>query len=233
LIVPAYNEAQELPGLLESVLVARERYRLGPLAVEVVVGNNGSSDRTGEIAESYGCVVTSIERRSIAAARNGAAREAKGEILAFVDADSRLHPDTFDAIDQTLNPGVVVGATGIRMSRVSLGIRVTMFVVAIVTRIGGIGPGVVFCRRSDWKSVGGFDEGRRYAEDVWFQRALKRLGATRGQRFAWAKGVPAVTSARKYDEFGDWHAFGLVWKWMLGAVAFEKFVQRYWYDSRR
>ena len=233
LVVPAFNEELELPGLLESIAVAKQNYHRGPAAVQVVVADNASTDRTAELAGTNGCTVVPVTRRSIACARNGGARAAEAPVLAFVDADSRINPATFNAIEETLSPTVVVGATGIRMSRSSLGIAITMFVVNAVTRIGRAGPGVIFCRHNDWEEVGGFDESRRYAEDVKFQFDLKRLGRDRGQGFAWAEDVPAITSARKFDRFGDWHAFGLVWKWALGPAAFERFVQRYWYDPER
>ncbi len=233
LVVPAFNEERELPGLLESLAVARRHYRHGPEAVEVVVADNASTDRTAELALAQGCTVIRVNHRSIASARNGGAREASAPVLAFVDADSRLHPRTFDAIEDTLSPKIIVGTTGIKMSRSSPGIRLTMLVVAVVTRIGGGGTGVIFCRRSDWEAVGGFDESRRYAEDVKFQLDLNRLGRSRGQTFARAKGVTTITSARKFDRFGDWHTFGLVRNWLLGPAAFDRFVQRYWYDPKR
>ncbi len=231
--MPALNEEGYLPDLLESASTAAESFRHGSDAVEVVVADNGSADRTAEIAREHGCVVVTVATRAIAAVRNGGATASKGEILAFVDADSRLHPEVFNAIETTLSPRVIVGVTGIRMSRSSLGIGLTMLVVGAVTRLLRAGPGVIFCRRKDWLEVGGFDESRLYAEDVKFQSALKRLGRSRGQGFAWAKGVPTVSSARKYDEHGDWHAFGLLWNWVRGPAAFRQFVRRYWYDPKR
>ncbi len=92
---------------------------------------------------------------------------------------------------------------------------------------------MVFCRRKDWAEIGGFDESRLYAEDVKFQSDLKRLGRQRGQKFAWAKNVRTVSSARKFDKHGDWHAFGLLWHWVRGPAAFRSFVKDYWYDPDR
>ena len=56
---------------------------------------------------------------------------ARGAILSFVDADMRIHPETFNAIDEAMNTGRYVGgATGVRVERMSLGIAAT--VVAIL-----------------------------------------------------------------------------------------------------
>jgi len=233
LVIPAFNEELELPGLLVSVAEARRRYFGGPESIEVIVADNASTDRTANIADTYGCRVVSVGRRSIASARNGGAELSVAPILAFVDADSRIDPQTFNVLVRTLTPKVIVGATGIKFSRSSVGIKLTQLVTNLVTRMIRAGSGVIFCRRADWEAVGGFDESLRYAEDVKFQFDLKRLGRLKGQIFAWADDVPTTTSARKFDRFGDWHAFGLLWNWLRGPKTFERFVERYWYDTDR
>src|SRR3990172_8688915 len=87
LIIPAYNEAALLPRLLATVAQARACYRGGGDAVEVIVADNGSTDATAAIALGAGCTVVPVSKRVIAAARNGGAAAAVGEILSFVDAD--------------------------------------------------------------------------------------------------------------------------------------------------
>jgi glycosyltransferase involved in cell wall biosynthesis len=233
LVIPAYNEEVELPALLETVEAARQRYRLGRDAVEVIVADNLSTDSTADIARRGGARVVTVTKRSIAAARNAGAAAARGDIVAFVDADSRLHPDTFDVIERTLDERAVAGATGVRMSRNSLGIAASMLVAAAIARIGGIDTGVVFCRRADWAAVGGYGEERLFAEDVQFLFDLKRLGRTRGQRFRRARGAQTITSARKFDHHGDWHWFstlarGAFW-WLLDKEAWRRFILDYWY----
>ena len=126
LVIPAYNEAALLPQLLDSVDAAKQRYRGGPDAIEVIVGDNDSRDATAGIATARGCKVAHVAKRAIAAARNGGARIASGEIVCFIDADSRIHVETFNAIDDALASGrVIVGATGVHPDRWSLG-RMTM-----------------------------------------------------------------------------------------------------------
>ena len=95
LVIPAYNEAVLLPALLDSVDAARERYRGGRDSIEVIVADNASSDATAAIATARGCRVAPVEKRLIAAARNGGAAVAQGEIICFIDADSRIHAETF------------------------------------------------------------------------------------------------------------------------------------------
>lgn len=234
LIVPAYNEAGYLPALLVSVEIASSRCSRGP--VDVVVADNASTDATGRIAADAGCRVVRVAKRSIAAARNGGAREARAERIAFVDADSILHPDTFDAIHAALDrPDVCIGATGVTMSRMSTGIRISTLAIETVNHLRAIDTGVVFLRRADFDAVGGYDERRRFGEDLGFMLAVKRLGRKRGQRFVRLPGVRAITSSRKFDRFGDWHyASALVRSgaWFADRESLDRFVQRYWYDDR-
>ena len=237
LIVPAYNEADYLPALLASVDIARHRYSHGADAVEVIVADNASTDGTAEIARRSGCRVVHVTRRSIAAARNGGAREARADRIAFVDADSVIHPDTFDAIDRALSrDDIAIGATGVRMSRSSPGIRVSTLMIDTVNHLRAIDTGVVFCRRADWAAVGGYDERRRFGEDLGFMLAMKRLGRERGQRVGRLRDVRAITSSRKFDRHGDWHYFrallhGVVW--LFDRRGLDRFVQSYWYDDRK
>lgn len=238
LIIPAYNEEQFLPRLLDSVAIARANYSRGPDAVEVIVADNDSTDRTAGIAASYGARVVKVSKRRIAAARNGGAGAATGEIFCFIDADSAIHPRTFDAIEEELNKGRAVGgATGVELERRSMGLLVTYVMVLPLIWLTGMDSGVVFCRREDFEAIGGYDESRLYAEDVLLLLALRRLGRARGQRLGHARGVRALGSTRKFDQFGDWHYFGMLghavkslitWNWNDKQLA-----ERYWYNSGR
>jgi glycosyltransferase involved in cell wall biosynthesis len=237
-IVPAYNEEQLLPRLLASINVARQNYRGGPAAIEVIVADNNSTDGTSAVAASYGAKVVNVSRRRIAAARNGGAATAKGAILCFIDADSAVHPDTFSAIEKTIATGkYVAGSTGLDMEKKSAGILITAWLMLPLIWITGLDAGVIFCRREDFLAVGGYDENRLYAEDVMFLLALRKLGRQRGQRLARVPGVKSLGSTRKFDQFGDWHYFGMlrqaVKSFLTGNWNDEKFAQRYWYNSGR
>jgi hypothetical protein len=80
-------------------------------------------------------------------------------------------------------------------------------------------------------------EDRLVAEDIQFQTAMKTLGRTRGQRFARARGARTLSSARKFDRYGDWHYVTnavRAFRWLLtGRGSFSEFIQRYWYDERQ
>lgn len=235
--IPAYNEAKLLPRLLDSVAVAAKRYRGGAGAVEVVVGNNRSTDATAELARAQGAVVVDVEKRAIAAARNGAARAARGSILCFIDADSILHPETFNEIEDVMRAGrCAIGASGVKMERMSAGIFVTLMFMIPLTRLAGVDTGVVFCRREDFEAVGGYREDMLVAEDVDFMMRMKRLGRKRGAKFMRLPKARAITSTRKFDRHGDWHYVPLMFKVPFGYLFARNAVRRtvwdYWYDDR-
>jgi glycosyltransferase involved in cell wall biosynthesis len=238
IIIPAYNEEKFLPRLLDSIEVARANYSGGADQVEVIVADNSSTDRTAEVAAAHGARVVQVSKRRIAAARNGGARAGRGEILCFIDADSAVHPETFNAVDRAMASGRHIwGATGVQLERRSFALMVTYCLMMPMVILTGIDTGMAFCRREDFETVGGYDESRLYAEDVILPLALRRLGRTRGQKITRLPQVKALGCTRKFDQFGDWHYF-----WMLGH-AFkslltwnwhdEKLARRYWYDSGR
>jgi|tagenome__1003787_1003787.scaffolds.fasta_scaffold20982467_5 glycosyltransferase involved in cell wall biosynthesis len=89
-IIPAYNAERYLAETLGSV--AAQTYD----DWEVVVGDDGSTDATLEIAESFGVRVKVVRAESNAGpatARNRAVAHSSGELLALLDADDLWEPD--------------------------------------------------------------------------------------------------------------------------------------------
>jgi len=87
-IIPTFNSARWLRDTIESVLAQTHR----PL--EVIIGDNGSTDGTREIAASYGSRLTLVHahERGPGAARNAGLDAARGEYVQFVDSDDLLEP---------------------------------------------------------------------------------------------------------------------------------------------
>jgi glycosyltransferase involved in cell wall biosynthesis len=238
LIIPAYNEEAYLPSLLNSVAEARARYAGGPDEIEVVVVDNASADATADLARSGGCRVVREDRRIIAAVRNTGARNARGQVLVFVDADNVMHPDTFNAIDRSLSTGkVIAGASGVKMQRMSLGIAVTYALMVPMVWLTRMDTGVVFCRRKDFEAVGGYNEDRLFAEDVQLLWDLVQLGRKRGQKLARITSAKAIFSTRKFDKYGDWHyvslSLRLLYGWLFSQSSLNAVARRYWYGHQR
>ena len=237
LVIPAYNEAALLPRLLDTVDLARQRFAGGAETIEVIVADNGSTDGTAAIAANRGCRVVSVTKRMIGAARNGGAALATAPIVCFVDADMQIHAETFNAVETALaDPRIVGGASRVTMERWSLGIAYAYASLVPLAWATGFDTGVVFCRRADFQSIGGYDEDRHFAEDVDFLVKLRRLGRARGARLTRLRGVRAIASVRKFDRYGDWHYFWMMPRLVLGTFSAgasnHPMARRYWYDDR-
>ena len=108
-MIPVHNGERYLAEALESVLVQSHR------AIEVVVIDDGSTDRSLEIARQFGPRVRchAQERAGPAAARNHGVSVARGSYLTFLDADDLWEPDKLDrqleAIGRDRGPDLVFG----------------------------------------------------------------------------------------------------------------------------
>ena len=96
-IVPVRNGQDYLENCIRSI--EAQTYE----KIEVIIVDNGSTDRTGEVcaglAAAYGNVrVLAREDAGVSAARNAGIDAASGELLAFVDADDRLCPDMLQVL---------------------------------------------------------------------------------------------------------------------------------------
>jgi len=202
ILIPARNEEKYLPGCLDAVARAGERF---VDQVEVIVAANRCTDRTEEIAVSHGARVVHTEARNLAKIRNTAAQSATGDIIVTIDADSRMSPNMLFDIDRLLRSGRYIGG-GVMMwpERWSLGIVATgimLLPLAIKHRVSG---GLFWCFREDFEAIGGFDEKWVSVEDLDFAKRLKAYGKTKGKRFGTIWRAHIITSCRKFDTFGDW-----------------------------
>lgn len=89
-MIPCLNEKQTLPFVLEKINKTRSD-QLSEYSTEVVVSDNGSTDGSMDIAESYGARVVNCKERGYGAALKYGISQANHEIIVFADAD-----DTYD-----------------------------------------------------------------------------------------------------------------------------------------
>jgi glycosyltransferase involved in cell wall biosynthesis len=100
-VVPVYNVEEFLPACLDSLLGQHHRN------LDVVIVDDGSPDRSGEIADRYAARdrrvrVVHTENRGLGAARNEGLRHVRGDLLAFLDSDDVLPPDAFTVMRDSL-----------------------------------------------------------------------------------------------------------------------------------
>jgi glycosyltransferase involved in cell wall biosynthesis len=232
IVIPARNEERWIGGCLESIRVAAQPY---PGQVEIIVVVNRCSDRTEEIARTFGSLIVREDARNLAIIRNAGARSATGKILITVDADSTITPNTLVAIERSLASGTTVGGgTFIRPERLSAGIVVTLIMLALVLLIDPISGGLFWCYRDDFNAIGGFNTTLVSAEDVDFARRLKAYGKRVHRPFSTLRGGHIITSCRKLDQFGDWYILkNLRFTWRLLRGTDQRAANEFYYDVER
>ncbi len=170
--VPAYNAYRTMRDALTSVLAQL------PASSEVVVVDDGSVDGTAAIAESFGAPVRVIRAAhlGIAGTVNRAVAEARGSLLAFIDADDVWLPGKLDAQIAALDADPRIdGVLGHLRQRVSpdLPPEVAARFAAMTGVVPGLHRGVLLIRRQAWDHVGGMESDLPVGEFVsWYLRAI-------------------------------------------------------------
>ena len=179
-VIPAYNAERFLSEAIESVLA--QTYS----PVELVVVDDGSMDRTAEVAAAYGeAKVITQENRGPSAARNRGAAIARGAFLAFHDSDDAMTPDKLAVqVGQMLdNPsiGCVLAEQELLVepgAELPFGVEGTKVPTVMPPRPPELAdepmvhPMTMVVRRETFEQIGGFDESMRAAEDFdWMLRA--------------------------------------------------------------
>ena len=168
-IIPALNEEEMIGKCLESL--AGSCYPLD--AFEVILVDNGSTDRTLEIARSFSTRLrlTILQRPgvNISALRNLGANAARGELLAFLDADCSIPRDWLENAASNLasdSAGVIGG--NITIPEDSGWVARTWFQVAYPPKDGEVAyvpSGNMLMKSSTFMRIGGFNETIKTSED--------------------------------------------------------------------
>jgi glycosyltransferase involved in cell wall biosynthesis len=162
--------------------------RTDPTDSEIIVVDGGSQDQTARIVRGFGEPVYLIAQnpngpRGRAAAYNQAARNARGQVLVFLHADTRLPKDGLAMIEAVLSDPKVIGG-GFLPSFDTLGQRPRGFALTMVERGWALrtrrfrwfaGDQSPFIRREVFEACGGYPP-VRLAEDWAFASRLRRLG---------------------------------------------------------
>ena len=225
-VIPAYNEEACLGDCLASIL---EEAGTGTYDVEIVVVNNASTDRTGQIARSHpGVRVVDEPRKGIVRARQAGYEAATGDLIANVDADNRLPRGWLAKVFREFAADEhLVGLSGplvywdlprlVRLEvRLFYGIGyLTYLVNHFVLRTGGMLQGGNFVlRRSALAAIGGFDTTIDfYGEDTDVARRLQHAG-----RIKFTFGLPMYSSGRRMAREGTFATgfrYALNYLWVI------------------
>jgi glycosyltransferase involved in cell wall biosynthesis len=227
-IIPAHNEERLLAKTLNAL---DDAARSLALPFEIVVVDDSSTDRTGAIAREHGARVIQVWHRQIAAIRNAGAKEANGEMLVFIDADTVVTDAAVRAAVRAMLHGAVGGGCAFRFGgSLPLYGRILEAVAVPLYRAAGLASGCfLFCTREAFRATGGFDEGMFGAEEAAMSRSLRRQG-----KFVILR-ESVTTSGRKFRAYSGREILGTMAR--LAFTAGRSMRQRegldIWYGERR
>ncbi len=250
-VIPALHEAQNLAELLPSL----KRQSRPP--DEIIIAEAGSRDRTAEVASRHGARIVAGGRP--AQGRNNGARAAGGEVICFIDADTRLPDDHFFKrfVAEFASLGLAAAVTDNRpyyrpgdkgFGRPWLEVydRVMMAILSQGQRFWlkrgfPVGQAVFLATRRDvFIDLGGFDSKAEPFEDSeYLLRLHRRLPPPRGRSSAvgvLSKGLYVEISMRRYDVKGRFFfplSQGIKASFLRWALRRELPNPRYWELNRR
>ncbi len=234
-IIPAWNEEKYIGRAIDSLKHAAAIYeRERGATAEIIVVNNNSSDRTGDVARQHGAQVVHEPVNNIGKARNAGARAARGRYIAFCDADNQVTENLLVLIhDHLEDPHSAGGGTWIEPANHNLKIDFFYFIWHIYVNCSRVGVGMMHCRKADFELFGGFDETIYAAEDVQLAYDLKKIGKPRGQKFNLIKKGWVITSTRKIDQTP---LFAMIAKLVGFGFGLQKKIRskeycEHWYDK--
>ena len=202
-IVPTLDE--------EATIASTLAHARRPGDVELVVVDGGSRDETVNVARPLADRVLDAPRGR-AAQMNAGAAAARGAVLLFLHADTRL-PDDYPAlVAEALAPADVVGGRfDIRLDAPGLAYRVIERLIGLRSRLTGVATGdqAIFVRRDAFERVGGYRE-VPLCEDLDLVGRLGGLG-----RFSLVD-ASVETSPRRWEKNGVSRTIALMWALRLG-----------------
>lgn len=200
-VVPAHNEQALIVPTLQAIHTAGTSV-VGAGNYEIIVADDSSTDRTGELAAQNGARVIRVEKRQISATRNAGARIALGDILIFVDADTLVNAHVVSNALSAIDSGALGGGARIAFDGwTPLSARIVLKVLLLLFRVLQLTGGCfLVVRREALEAAGWWDETVYASEEVELANAIKRVGKSRRipwrRRFVIVDGS-VVTSGRK------------------------------------
>lgn len=176
-ILPAFNEEKHIGLALESIHenMAQSRH-------EIIVVDNGSHDSTPQIARAKGATVLVQKHVTISSLRNLGVSYAKGDIIAFIDADVHLGNDWGEVIWPIIsrvgnNPMILTGSTYDLPDEATWLEKCWYGPILQSGELSHINGGHLVLSKELFLKVGGFKEDLVTGEDYEFCQRAKELGA--------------------------------------------------------
>ncbi len=172
-IIPVLNGEAFLAEAVESIRAQ------GIKPLEIIIVDDGSTDGTAEVARSLGKGINYVYKKNggVASARNKGLKMARGNIIAFLDADDLWSEKKLEQqlLRFTENPSlqIVMGFIQMMVRKKTLGSKIVFENFADPFMPFSLGSALY--RKNVFSRVGVFDESMQMGEDVdWFMRAREQ-----------------------------------------------------------
>ncbi len=232
IIIPAYNEEQYLPYLLETI--AAQTWR----DFEVIVADNHSTDKTRELAAHFGARV--VDGGLPGTGRNRGAAAARGDLFLFLDADVILPAADFleKSIEEITERNLGIATCYALPMSEKLVDRLMHGAynqyMKIMSEASPHTPGFcIFSTREVYERLGGFDESITLAEDHDFAKRAQEIC-----EYGILTSYKIPVSVRRFDRDGrakiaTKYVLCELYMWTRGAVKSDIFKYRYGYDDNQ
>ena len=203
-VIPAYNEEKYIGGCLDELITSA-----GKDIFEIIVVDNASTDHTAQVAKKYkGVKVVREARKGLTRARQAGLMAAKGDLIAYIDADTHVKPGWFARVKKEFekNPRLVCLSAPYNLYDVYKWKRVLVWswwnflaypTYKLLMQYMVLGANFV-AKRSVLLKIGGFDENVAfYGEDTNIARRLHKVGKVKFLRKALVN-----SSARRIEAEG-------------------------------
>ena len=186
-IIPAHQAEKYITQAVASV---RQQNWLGEM--EIIVIDDGSKDRTAEVAETLEVKLLRKEQGGAASARNMGLRAASGDLVLLLDADDVLRPGSLDAMYAALTENKAEAVFSMAEDFISpeLTEKEKAELKPRPAAYGGVLPGCSLIHRQVFDTIGLFDDTMKSGETVAWQMKLRDAGIKTAQ-------IPTVTLQRR------------------------------------
>ena len=199
IIVPAYNEEALIVQCLQSIMA-----EFGNVTYQLLVVDNGSTDKTAELAKLCGAEVIYESNKGITRARQTGLERAQFELCAFIDADNDLPAGWLDfALAAIVKEGVVAASGPIVYSELRVIKRIASFGFYLIAKVAHqifpmLQGGNFILKKSAILEAGGFNTAIDfYGEDTDTAVRLSKIGKVVFDLDMWA-----YSSSRRFEYEG-------------------------------
>lgn len=230
IIIPALNEENYLPRLLDSL--KKQSFK----DYEIIVADAGSKDKTIEIAKKYGCRI--VPGGLPPKARNEGAKVAKGDLLLFLDADLMLQDGFLDTLLKEFKEKKLdIASTNLEFLSDKIIYKIAGMLCNIYyTYTQYFSPHITQCilvKKEVHEKIGGFDEDIKLSEDFVYIKKMAKIA-----KFGHLNNIRYFVSARRFNNDGLINTFvklllAHIYMAFFGPIKSDIFKYRFGHYSKK